>query len=61
MTSAGSFRMREIEGVEMLELVYVGRLLRMGDDSLLLPVCKSVGDRVTGKGESDVCVVRKST
>ena len=52
--------MREIEGVETLELVYVGRLL-MGDDSLLLPVCKSVGDRVTGKGESDVCVVRKST
>ena len=53
--------MREIECVETLVLVYVCKLLRMGDDSLLLPVCKSVGDRITGKGESDVCVVRKST
>ena len=61
MNSAGSSGMREIESVETLVLVYVGKLLRMGDDSLLLPKCKSVGDRVTGKGESDVCVVRKST
>ena len=34
MTSADFSRMRGIEGVEKVELVYVGRLLRMGDDSL---------------------------
>ena len=33
--------MREIEGVGTVELVYVGRLLRMGYDSLLMPVCGS--------------------
>ena len=56
MTSADSCRMRGIEGVEMVELVYVGRLLGMGDDSLLLPMWRSVGDGFTGKGESDVWV-----
>ena len=34
--------MGEIEGVGTVELVYVGRLLRMGYDSLLMPVCGSV-------------------
>ena len=28
--------------------------LRMGSDSLLMPVWRSVGDGFTGKGESDV-------
>ena len=56
MTSADSCRMRGIEGVETVELVYVGRLLGMGDDSLLLPMWRSVGDGFTGKGESDVWV-----
>ena len=38
MTSGDYCTMRKIEGVETVELVYVGRLLRMGGDSLLLPV-----------------------
>ena len=38
MTSGDCYRMRGMEGVEKVELVYVGRLLRMGGDSLLLPV-----------------------
>ena len=50
MTSADSCRMGEVEGVGMVELVYVGGLLRMGDDSLLAPVWGSVVDRFTGKG-----------
>ena len=41
--SAETCRMGEIEGVREVELVYVGRLLRMGCDSLLMPVCGSVG------------------
>ena len=50
VTSADSCRMGGVEGVGMVELVYVGGLLRMGDDSLLAPVWGSVGDRFTGKG-----------
>ena len=42
----------------MVELVYVGRLLGIDGDSLLLPVWRSFGDGFTGKGESDVWVVR---
>ena len=38
MTSVDSCRMREIEVVGPVELVYVGGLLRMGGDSLLVPV-----------------------
>ena len=38
VTSADSCRMREIEGVGTVELVYVTRLLRMGGESFLLPV-----------------------
>ena len=49
--------MREIEGVGTMELVYGDGLLRMGGDFLLLPVWRSVGDRFTGKGDSDVWVV----
>ena len=52
-----SCRMRRIEGVGTTELVYVSGLLRMDGDSLLLPVWRSVGDRFTGKGVSDVWVV----
>ena len=33
----------------------------MGSDSLLMPVWRFVGDRFTGKGESDVWVVRAGT
>ena len=44
-----------------VELVHVGRLLRMVGDSLLASVWRSVGDGFTGKGESDVCVVRTGT
>ena len=54
VTSADYCRMREKEGVGMVELVNVGRLLRMGGDSLLLPVWRSVGGGFTGKGELDV-------
>ena len=38
MTSADSHRTREIEGVETKELVCRAKLLRMGDQSFLLPV-----------------------
>ena len=40
--SADSCRMGEVEGVRMLELVCVGRLLRMGCGSFQIPVCGSV-------------------
>ena len=43
MTSADSCRIREIEGVGTVGLVYVGKLLRMGCDSSLMPVCGSGG------------------
>ena len=46
--------MREIEGTGTLQLVYFGSLLRMGGDSLLMPVWRSFGDAFAGKGESDV-------
>ena len=49
------------EGVGMVELRFAGGLLRMGDDSLLLPVWRSVGDGFTGKEESDVWLVRAGT
>ena len=39
VTSADSdCRMKGIEGAGMVELVYVGGVLRMGGDSLLVPV-----------------------
>ena len=38
MTSAVSCRMRGLEGVGTVELVYVGGLLRMDGDSLLVSV-----------------------
>ena len=41
--------------------MFVGRLLWMGGDSLLVPVCRSVGDEFTGEGESDVWFVRAGT
>ena len=54
VTSADCFRMREIECVGMVALVYIGRLLRMSGDSLLMYVCGSLGGGFTVKGESDV-------
>ena len=51
VTSAGSCRTGKIEGVGAVELVCVGRLSRMGGESLLLPVRRSVGGGFTGKGE----------
>ena len=50
MTSADSCRRREIEGVRTVELVCVGRLLRTGSDSFLLPIWRSVAGGFTGKG-----------
>ena len=41
--AADSCRMREVEVVGTVELVCVGRLLRMGWDSFLIRVCGSVG------------------
>ena len=38
VTSAGSCRTEEIEGVGAVEPVCVGGLLKMGGESLLLPV-----------------------
>ena len=51
VTSAGHCRTGEIEGVGAVELVCVDRLSRMGGESLLLPVWRSVGGGFTGKGE----------
>ena len=51
VTSADSCRTGEIEGVGVVELVCVGRLSRMGGESLLLPVWRSVGGGFIGKGE----------
>ena len=51
VTSAGSCRTGKIEGVGAVELVCVGRLSRMGGESLLLPVRRSVEGGFTGKGE----------
>ena len=61
MTSADLCRMRGTEGEGTVELVYVGRLLRMDDDSLLVHVERSVGDEFTGKGELDMWLVRPGT
>ena len=58
VTSVDSCRMSGIEGVGTVELVYVVRLLRIGGDSLLVPVWISVGDWFTGKGASNVWLVR---
>ena len=50
--SSDSCRMGEVEGVGMVELVCVGRLLRMGCDSFVMPVCGSVGSGEPGSGIS---------
>ena len=47
--------------MEAVELVFIGRLLRMGGESLLLPVWRSVGGGFTGKGQLDAWVVRAVT
>ena len=41
--------------------MFVGGLLWMGGDSVLVPVWRSVGVGFTGKGESDVWVVSAGT
>ena len=51
VTSAGSGTTGEIEDVGAVEVVCVGRLLRIGGESLLLPVWRSVGSGFTSKGE----------
>ena len=61
VTAALSCRMREIAGVGTVDLVYVGGLLKMGGDSFLVPVWISVGDGLTGTGESDVWIVKAGT
>ena len=61
MTSSDSCRTREIEGVETVELVCVGGLLRMSAESPLLPVWRSVGSGFTDKRELDVWMVRAVT
>ena len=59
MMSCDSCRMRGIKGVGTVNLVYVGSPLRMGSDSFLVPVWRSVGDEFTVKGELDMWVVRE--
>ena len=61
MTSADSCRMRGIEGVGMVELVFFGGLLTIRGDSLLQSVWRPVGDRLTVQGELDVWIVRAGT
>ena len=51
VTPAGCCRTGEVEGVGIVKLVCVGGLLRMGGESLPLPVWRSVGVGITGKGE----------
>ena len=46
--SADSCRMGEVECVGTKEPVYVGRLLRMGCDSFVMPVCGFVGSGEPG-------------
>ena len=46
--SADSYRMGKVEGVGTKEPVYVGRLLRMGCDSFVMPVCGFVGSGEPG-------------
>ena len=46
--SADYCRMEEVEGVGTVELVCVGRLLRMGCDSFAMPLCGSVGSGEPG-------------
>ena len=58
MMSADSCRMRGIEVVGTVELMYVVELLAIGGDSLLVSVWRSVADVFTGKGESNVWLVR---
>ena len=60
-TSAVFCRTREIEGAGTVGLVCVDRLLRMGGESLILYVWRSVGCGFTGKGKLDVWVVRAVT
>ena len=57
VTSAGSCRTGEVDRVGTVELVCVGGLLRMGGESLLLPVWGSVGDGFNGEVELDASVV----
>ena len=45
---AVSCRMKEIEGARTVQLVYISGLLRMGNDSLLVPVWRFVGDGFSG-------------
>ena len=54
VSSADHCRTSEIEGVGTVELVGVGRLLRMSYESLLLLVWRPEGSGLTGKGELDV-------
>ena len=61
VTSADSWRMGRIERVGTVKLVHVGGLLMMDGDSLQAPVWRSVGDEFTGRGESDVWLVRAGT
>ena len=46
--SADSCRMGEVEGVGTVELVCIGRLLRMGCDSFIMPMCGSVASGKPG-------------
>ena len=50
VTSADSCRTSEIAGVGAVKLVCVGRLSRIGGESLLQPMWRSVGGGFTGKG-----------
>ena len=57
VTSAGSCSTGEVASVGTVELVCAGGLLRMGGESISLPVWRSVGGGLTGKGELDAWVV----
>ena len=58
MASDDSWRNKRTEDVGTTKSVFAGRLLWMGDDSLLLPGLRFVGNLLTGKGKLDVWVAR---
>ena len=51
----------KIEGVETVELVFIGGLLRMGGESFLLSLWRSLGVGFIGKVELDAWAVRAVT
>ena len=61
VTSVGSCRRGEIEGVGTMHLCVLVHTVEMGGESFLLPVWRSVGGGFIGKRELGAWVVRAIT